>query len=97
MDIILFMVAGATVLFCIGVLVGSGLNTRCVDRRCRRAARLVQHLNESDAVMNGRPAKYRAGPAHHQTTPRRSPSAEEYPVDGTAAHRGELGSAAQPR
>jgi hypothetical protein len=97
MDIIFFMVAGATVLFCFGVLVGSGLNTRCVDRRCRRAARLVQHLNESDAVMNGKPAKYRASPAHNQATAQRSASAEKYTVDDTAPHRGELGSAAQPR
>lgn len=102
METILFTVAGATVLFCVGVLVGSGLNTRSVDRRCRRAARLVQYLNESSAVMNGKPAKYQASPAHNQAAARRPPSAEKYSaekytVDDTASHRGELGPAAQPR
>ncbi len=77
MDTILFMVAGATVLFCVGVLVGSGLNTRSVDRQCRRMAQLVRYLNESGAVMDGKPAKYRASPAHNQAAAPRSARAEE--------------------
>ncbi len=58
MDTILLMVAGATVLFCVGVLVGLGLHTTSVDRQYRRMAQLVRHLNESGAVMDGKPAKY---------------------------------------
>ncbi len=97
MHTILLMVAGATVLFCVGVLVGSGLNTRNVDRRCRRMAQLVRHLNESGAVMDGKPAEYRAGPARNQASAGRSARAEEYTVDDKASHRGGFGSAAQPQ
>lgn len=97
MDTIQFVVvAGATVLFCVGVLVGSGLHTMGIDRRYRDLARLVRYLNESGAVMDGKPAKYRASPAHNQAAAWRSARAEEYPVDDTVSHRGEFGSAAHP-
>lgn len=85
MDSILFMVAGATVLFCAGILVGSGLNTSYVDRRYRRAAQLVRYLNESGAVMDWKPATYRANPAHNLAAARRSTRTEEYPVHDTAS------------
>ncbi|MCA1707515.1 MAG: hypothetical protein LC808_31295 [Actinobacteria bacterium] len=57
-DTILFMVAGATVLFCMGVLVGSGLHTKSIDRKYRRLAQLVRYLNEQDVVMDVMPSEY---------------------------------------
>jgi hypothetical protein len=56
MDTILFMAVLATVFFCAGILVGSGLYTGSMDRQCRRMAELVRSLNESDAVVDGKPA-----------------------------------------
>jgi hypothetical protein len=56
MDIILFVAVLATVFFGVGILVGSGLYTGSMDRQCRRMAELVRYLNESDAVVDGKPA-----------------------------------------
>ncbi len=56
---ILFVIAGAMVLFCMGVLVGSGLHTRSIDRKYRRLALLVQDLNEQKVVMDIKPSEYR--------------------------------------
>ncbi len=77
MDPILFIVTGAMVLFCVGVLAGLGLQTRSIDRQYRRLAKLVRYVNESDAVMDGNPAKYRASPANNQAAAWRSIRAEE--------------------
>jgi hypothetical protein len=57
-DIILFVMAGATVLFCMGILVGSGLHTRSIDRKYRRLAQLVRYLNEQDVVMDVKSSEY---------------------------------------
>jgi len=57
-DIILFVMAGATVLFCVGILVGSGLHTRSIDRKYRRLAQLVRYLNEQDVVMDVKSSEY---------------------------------------
>jgi hypothetical protein len=55
MDTILFATVMSTIFFCVGILVGSGLYTVSMDRRCRRMAKLVQRLNESGAMMDGSP------------------------------------------
>ena len=57
-DIILFVIAGATVLFCMGILVGSGLHTKSIDLKYRRLAKLVQYLNEQDVVMDVKSSEY---------------------------------------
>ena len=57
-DTILFVMAGATVLFCVGVLVGSALHTRSIDRKYRRLARLVQYINEQDVMMDIESSEY---------------------------------------
>jgi len=57
-DIILFVMAGATVLFCVGILVGSGLHTRSIDRKYRRLAQLVRYLNEQNVVMDVKSSEY---------------------------------------
>jgi hypothetical protein len=49
-NIILFIMVGLTAAFCIGVLVGSSLHTRGIDRQYQRLARLVRHVNELDAA-----------------------------------------------
>lgn len=57
-DTVLFVVAGAMVLFGMGVLVGSGLHTRSIDRKYRRLAQLVRYLNEQDVVMDVKSSEY---------------------------------------
>ena len=52
----LFVMAGA--LFCMGVLVGSGLHTRSIDRKYQRLAQLVRHLNEQDVAIDAESSKY---------------------------------------
>ncbi|MGH3752075.1 MAG: hypothetical protein ACRDRP_05150 [Pseudonocardiaceae bacterium] len=44
MTSIMFVLAG--VLLVVGVLIGSGLHTRAIDRRRRRVAQLVRELHE---------------------------------------------------
>lgn len=45
------MVAGSIVLLAVGVLIGSGLHTRAVDRRYWRVARLVRELYEREEAL----------------------------------------------
>lgn len=56
-DTILFL-AGVLMLLGVGVLIGSGLHTRGIDRKYRRLAQRVRHLNELERVLDarGRPA-----------------------------------------
>jgi hypothetical protein len=70
-DIILFVIAGATVLFCMGILVGSGLHTKSIDLKYRRLAKLVQYLNEQDVVMDVRSSEY-PDPSASRFAPTRS-------------------------
>jgi hypothetical protein len=77
METILFMMAGMAVMFCLGLLVGSGLHTRSIDRRCRHVAQLVRSLNESGIVIEGKPAKRRSKPAHNPAAAWQSPRTEE--------------------
>ena len=56
MDSLFFMAVLATVFFCVGILVGSGLYTGSMDRQCRRMAQLVRYLNETGTVVDGKPA-----------------------------------------
>jgi hypothetical protein len=57
-DIILFVIAGETVLLCVGVLVGSALHTRSIDRKYRCLAQLVQYLNEQDVMIDVESSEY---------------------------------------
>jgi len=52
----LFVMAGAS--YCMGVLVGSGLHTRSIDRKYQRLAQLVRHLNEQDVAIDAESSKY---------------------------------------
>jgi hypothetical protein len=52
-DTILFLV-GLMVLLGVGVLIGSGLHTTSIDRRYRRLAQHVRHLNERETALNRR-------------------------------------------
>ncbi|MGH3867120.1 MAG: hypothetical protein ACRDQ4_13450 [Pseudonocardiaceae bacterium] len=52
MDTILFMTAGVTGSFFVGVLVGSGLHTMSIDRQYQRLAKLVRYHNELDATRD---------------------------------------------
>ncbi|MGH3853170.1 MAG: hypothetical protein ACRDR6_06660 [Pseudonocardiaceae bacterium] len=45
MTTIMFVLVGALL---VGVLIGSGLHTRAIDRKYRRVARLVQELHERE-------------------------------------------------
>ncbi|MEO7194733.1 MAG: hypothetical protein ABIZ05_07900 [Pseudonocardiaceae bacterium] len=45
MTTIMFVLVG---MLLVGVLIGSGLHTRAIDRRYRRVARLVQELHERE-------------------------------------------------
>jgi hypothetical protein len=58
MNIILFIMVGLAVAFCIGVLVGSSLHTRRIDREYQRLAKLVRHFNELDAAQDTKPAQH---------------------------------------
>lgn len=57
MNTILFVATWLTVTFCVGVLVGAGLHTMSIDRRYWRLAKLVQRLNELNAVRDEKPAE----------------------------------------
>lgn len=46
---IMFLLAG--VLLAIGVLIGSGLHTRAIDRKYRQVAQLVRELHEREEVL----------------------------------------------
>ncbi|MGH3888935.1 MAG: hypothetical protein ACRDSZ_20660 [Pseudonocardiaceae bacterium] len=46
---IMFVLAG--VLLTVGVLIGSGLHTRAIDRKYRRVAQLVRELHEREAIL----------------------------------------------
>ncbi len=70
MGTIFFMVAGATISFCVGVLVGSGLHTRSVEQQYRRLAQLVESLNELKSVRDRQPAEYWVDPAGDYYPPR---------------------------
>ncbi|GEM_PF-5477207 len=70
-DTVLFVVAGAMVLFGMGVLVGSGLHTRSIDRKYRSLAWLVRDLNEQDVVMDVRSSEY-PDPSASRFAPTRS-------------------------
>jgi hypothetical protein len=48
MTTIMFVLVGV---FLVGVLIGSGLHTRAIDRRYRRVAQLVRELHERERVM----------------------------------------------
>ncbi len=52
-DTILFL-AGVTMLFGVGVLIGSGLHTRSIDRQYRRLAQRVRKLNERERALDAR-------------------------------------------
>lgn len=47
--IIMFVLAG--VLLTVGVLIGSGLHTRAIDRRYRRVAQLVRELRDREEAL----------------------------------------------
>jgi uncharacterized membrane-anchored protein YhcB (DUF1043 family) len=60
---IMFVLAG--VLLTVGVLIGAGLQTRSVDRRCRKVAQLVQELHErEEALAKREEALGRSGRPH---------------------------------
>lgn len=46
---IMFVLAGA--LLTVGVLIGSGLHTRAIDRRHRQVAQLVRELHELEVAL----------------------------------------------
>ena len=50
---ILFL-AGVLMLLGVGVLIGSGLHTRSIDREYRRLAQRVRHLNERETALDAR-------------------------------------------
>jgi len=50
---ILFL-AGVLMLLGVGVLIGSGLHTRSIDREYRRLAQHVRHLNEREKELDAR-------------------------------------------
>jgi hypothetical protein len=45
------MLVLASVLLAVGVLIGSGLHTRAIDRRYRRVAQLVRELHEREEIL----------------------------------------------
>ncbi len=45
------MLVLAGVLLPVGVLIGSGLHTRAIDRRYRRVAQLVRELHEREEIL----------------------------------------------
>jgi hypothetical protein len=59
---IMFVLAG--LLLAMGVLIGSGLHTRALDRKYRQVAELVRELHEreealaSDLARSGYPGRY---------------------------------------
>jgi hypothetical protein len=56
----IFFLLGVTVLLCVGVLIGSGLHTRSLDRQYRNVAQCVRHVNEREDVpaRRGYPAEF---------------------------------------
>jgi len=50
-DTILFL-AGVLMLLGVGVLIGSGLHTRSIDRQYRRLAQRVRHLNDRETALD---------------------------------------------
>ncbi len=46
---IMFLLAG--VLLAVGVLIGSGLHTRALDRKYRQVAQLVRELHEREEAL----------------------------------------------
>jgi len=52
-DAMLFL-AAVLVLLGVGVLIGSSLHTRSIDRQYRRLAQRVRYLNERETALGGR-------------------------------------------
>ncbi len=50
----IMFVAGVTVVLGVGVLIGSSLHTRSIDRRYRRLAQCVRQLNERQWALDSR-------------------------------------------
>jgi uncharacterized membrane-anchored protein YhcB (DUF1043 family) len=46
---IMFLLAG--VLLAVGILIGSGLHTRAIDRKYRQVAQLVRELHEQEESL----------------------------------------------
>ncbi|MGH3936474.1 MAG: hypothetical protein ACRDS1_16100 [Pseudonocardiaceae bacterium] len=55
------MLVLAGVLLAVGVLIGSGLHSRALDRRYRRVAQLLRELHEREEILARREEKARGG------------------------------------
>ncbi len=79
-DTMLFL-AGVTVVLGVGVLIGSGLHTRCIDRQYRRLAQRVRHLNAREATLDARGYRAAICDSCPLNTHRGMPPCEPSPVD----------------